>query len=172
MRLRRYVEFLGGLPVVVKVAGGAAGDGLFRPADWGTLVSLCEFLCGRGLPFSLREFVPSAGCERLIVLGDEAVSAATKPNREGDFRSGAAGVTCHDDPAPEAAAAAVAAAHAANLNFAGVDVLMDERDGSPKVLEVNTPFDIGTAAPIHGQHVFDRFVAWLTTTAEPLRGEA
>ena len=166
-RLRTYVDYLGGLPVVVKVAGGASGFGLFRPTDWATLTSLCEFLCGGGYAFSLREFIPAAGCERLIVVGDAVISAALKKNRTDDFRSGSADVICHDAPTPETAAAAVAAAHAANVNFAGVDVMVDSRDGAPKVLEVNTPFDIGVAAPIHGQQVINRFVEWLTTS-EPL----
>lgn len=104
------------------------------------LRSLVDLLRAQGTSPMLMAYVPHAMHLRLVVVGEEVVTAYRNPIREGDFRS-----TPSDDPgdydieiSAEQADLAVAATHVVGYAFAGVDLLVDP-DGGLWLLEANFP---------------------------------
>jgi hypothetical protein len=142
---RRQVEAvvaaLGGFPVVVKCSGGEGGVGVFRADDLRTLLPLLDFLVrGRGETPRLLAYVGDAIHQRVIVVGDRAVASYINPTAPNDFRSEPSGDRADytDRPEPRLADAAVRAANALRVAFAGVDLLV-HRSGRIYVLEANFP---------------------------------
>jgi hypothetical protein len=134
------VEWLGGFPLVLKVPGGEGGVGVLRADSLPALKALLELLLARGERVRLSAFVPDAMHWRLVVVGDQVVTAYRNPVRDDDFRSEPS-----DDPAdyglappPEAARIAIEAAHALGVDFVGADVLVDP-SGACYLLEANFP---------------------------------
>ena len=168
--LTRYVEHLGGFPLVLKVAGGTLGTGVLRADSWPALLSLVDYLVATGADFILREYLGSAGSGRLMVIGDRVVGALEYDNLPTDFRTNAAG---GPPPrltrfTPEAEALAVAATHAVGAELAGVDVLLD-RQGGARLLEINLPCGFATF-PKLGVDVPGMMIEYLTAKAARLHG--
>ncbi len=134
------VEWLGGLPVVVKSPGGEGGVGTLRVDSLPGLAGTLDLMFARGLAPMLTSYVPEAMHLRLVVVGDRVVTAYRNPIPEGDFRSRPSGDPADYDIAvdPEIAAVAVAAAHCVGTDFAGVDVLLHP-SGRFYLLEANSP---------------------------------
>ncbi|MEK7556937.1 MAG: hypothetical protein AAB538_03090, partial [Patescibacteria group bacterium] len=89
--LKRYVDYLGGFPVVIKVLNSSRGAGVMRADSWQSLVSLNDYLLRSDQVFVLREFidvgVPAHSC-RAVVLGGQVTVAYRMQQPEGDdFRS-------------------------------------------------------------------------------------
>ena len=143
--LSRYVDYLGGFPIVIKAAGGTLGTGVMRVDSWPALYSLVDYLTSISTDFVLREYIESAGSGRLMVIGDRVVGALEYNNPPGDFRTNAASALpprlTHF--APEVEALAVAATHSAGAEMAGVDVLFDSQ-GRAFLLEINIPCGFAT----------------------------
>lgn len=136
--LRRSVELLGGLPVVLKT-GGEGGIGVMRADSWPALHSLVDYLRSQGVAPWLQTYIPDAEHWRVVVVGDRGVAGYRNDLLADDFRS-----TPSDDPsaytlpAPAAVAIAVAAVRVTHREFGGVDLLR-HRSGRWYLLEVNTP---------------------------------
>jgi len=152
--LPQLVEWLGGLPVVVKVPGGEGGVGTLRADSLPALTGLLDWLTSRGERVRLSAFVPDALHWRLVVVGQRVVTAYRNPLRAHDFRSEAS-----DDPADyglqapaEAERVAVAAAAALGVELAGVDVLVDTQ-GRCYLLEANFPCFFAQATVMAGVDV-------------------
>lgn len=159
--LRRYIEQLGGFPVVLKTFGGTRGVGVVQVGTWPQLFSLCDYLSSKETVFALREFIPSQSCERLVVLGDSVIDASTRPTASDDFRSDGTDAGCRpQEYAQEINKLAVDATAAANFHFGGVDVLVDDRDGRAYVLEVNCPLDFVASGRVSGIDVAGCLVNW------------
>jgi ribosomal protein S6--L-glutamate ligase len=132
-------------PVVAKPLYGSLGFGVERL--FGD-ERLGELLARHGAIY-LQEFVAGAQLDvRAFVVGARVEAAVARRPRPGEFRSNARlGGRSHEIALDGAAAqAAVRAAGALGLDYAGVDLLIT--DGGPLVLEVNgTPSfrDIGRA---------------------------
>lgn len=160
--IRRAVERVGGLPVIVKVAGGEGGVGVMRLESWPALFSVLDHLLASGRAPQLSAYVPDAVHWRLVVVGDRVVAAYRNWAYPDDFRSGPS-----SDPAdylvPEPSAMtalAVAAARAIRREFAGVDVL-EHASGRLYLLEANFPCYFPQAQEVGGIDVAGAMVEHL-----------
>jgi [lysine-biosynthesis-protein LysW]--L-2-aminoadipate ligase len=87
----------------------------------------------------LQEYIPGAKCHRLVILGEEVLTAYEKMN-DGLVKNIAAGATPRPfTPTPALTSLATAMVEAVGANFAGVDILEDA-DGNYVALEVGAPF--------------------------------
>lgn len=152
--LRRYVDWLGGFPVVLKVPGGEGGIGVIRADSFASLFSMVDMLHGSGRTVSLMSYIDGAIAWRVIVVGDGAVLAHRCPIEADDFRSlapDATDATSADVPS-DLATLAVRAAHASGTSFAGVDIL-EHSSGRRYVLEANFPCYFAQAQAASGVDV-------------------
>lgn len=158
--LSTYAEVLG-FPIVIKVARGTLGIGTMLAPDSASLFALCDYLVSSQSEFILRSYVAPREIARLITVGNVVVASNAKLIPAGDFRSSVK----HCDPIPtkyDAAieALAVRATVLSNVETAGVDILIAQ-DGSPYLLEVNTPHDFVTTARVTGVDVALHMVSHL-----------
>jgi len=138
--LKKYVEYLDGFPIILKTHGGTGGVGVIKINDFDTLLSMSDYLHSQNCNFQLKQFIPSASCERLCVLGDSVLYSLTRPIKEQDFRNEIAKTGNQFLIFPkEIQEVAIKAAHSANYNYAGVDLIIDKRNNLPYILEVNCP---------------------------------
>ncbi|MEZ4471684.1 MAG: hypothetical protein R3F60_12950 [bacterium] len=165
-RLRTVVERLGGLPVVVKMAGGEGGQGVMRLDTFASLQSVLEGLYARGGTPELQAYVADAVHWRLVVVGDQVVAAYRNVQREDDFRTYAS-----DDPAdyrlpppPGAKTVAIGAARMLQVGLAGVDVLAHP-SGRLYLLEANFPCYFPQAQLRGGIDVAGAMLDWLLVQA-------
>lgn len=139
--LKKYVDYLEGFPLIIKVTGGSRGIGTIKVESWQNLISTVDYLVETRDKFILRQFIKAkSGC-RMIVLGNEVIAAADFTMNTGDFRNAAvlSEVSYHNrEYSRELEDVAVKAAHIANVEFAGVDFLEDE-NGQYHLLEINFP---------------------------------
>lgn len=160
--LNKYIDHLGGFPVVLKNYGGVSGVGVIKVESYPTLYSLADYFSSKKEAFQIKEFIPSSTCERVTVLGDEVLYTISRPVKENDFRSdGYSDRTRKIELTPELKKIAVSAAHAANLNFAGIDLIVDERTSRPYILEVNCPHNFVQHEKITGENYSLSIVKWL-----------
>lgn len=139
--LQKYVDYLGGFPIVIKKFGSSRGIGTIKIESWQNLISTTDYLSTISDRFMMREFIPArSGC-RLIVLGNEVIAAEDFEMNQDDFRNAVdpAQVRYHQRTFPkELLQTAVRAAQVANVEFAGVDFLEDA-NGDFYLLEANFP---------------------------------
>ncbi len=138
--LESFVDWVGGLPAVVKVPGGELGVGTLRVDSLPALTSLLDLLWARGEEVRLMAYVDNAVHWRVIVVEGVAITAYRNPLKPNDFRS-----TPSADPAdyglvpsPEAARLAIEGTRASGMAFGGADVL-EHPSGQHYLLEVNSP---------------------------------
>lgn len=139
--LRRYVEYLGGFPLVLKIEGGTRGIGVIKVDSWEGLVSLADHVVASGQKFVLRQFIDAPYGVRAMVLGNQVVGALKFLMPEGDFRNAVLLTDIRYEPhqlSPEEEALCVQATQLANLEMSGVDLLYD-RAGKAHLLEINFP---------------------------------
>jgi len=157
--LRRFVDWLGGLPVVVKIPGGEGGVGVILVESLATLFSLVDYFIGVGRCPYLMTYVPDALHWRVLVVGDEAVAAYVNPIAPDDFRSVAcadpADVTTEIDA--RLADTAVAAVRVLRTEFGGVDILAHQ-SGRLYLLESNFPCYFAHAQLLAGVDVAGRMI--------------
>ncbi|MBT3046777.1 MAG: RimK family alpha-L-glutamate ligase [gamma proteobacterium symbiont of Ctena orbiculata] len=130
-------EFSAGHELVVKPLFGSQGNGLLRIADGDSLPAQALY---NGI-YYLQRFI-STGSEdahdwRVFVINGRAVATMLRRGR-GWISNVAQGARCH--PAvleKELRELAEAAADVLEMNYAGVDILRDDR-GRPYVIEVNS----------------------------------
>ena len=139
--LRSYVEGLGGFPIVLKTFMGSRGIGTVKIESWEGLFSTVDLLDAQGIRAILRQFINAEFGVRAFVLGDEILGSLLFRFQPDDFRNAAvSSLTCYEPyllPA-EDAILCKQAVHGINLDFAGVDLLVD-RAGKSYLLEVNFP---------------------------------
>lgn len=167
--LTRYVAYLGGFPLVLKVADGAFGIGVMRVDSEPALLSLVDYLAAVGADFILRQYIRGAHTARLMVIGDQVVGALEYDMPPNDFRTNAEAAL---PPrlmrfSPEVEALAVAAAQTIGVEMAGVDIMFDQA-GKAFLLEANLRCGFATF-PKLGLDVPGMMVAYLATKAERLR---
>lgn len=160
--LRKYVDFLGGFPIILKTYGGTGGVGVIKIDNFATLYSLADYLSSEKTDFQLKEFIPSTSCERMTVLGNEVIYTITRPIKENDFRSDVYNKASHTTKLPdEINQVAINATHAANLNYAGVDLIISSKDNKPYILEVNCPQNFAIHEQVTGESYAEKMIAWL-----------
>lgn len=168
-RLREIVERLGGLPIVVKLAGYAGGVGVMRADTLAGLFSLVDYLVAQGSQPLLTSYVDDATHWRAIVVGDRMVASYRNHNDIDDFRSHATRDAEDYTIAPPQGleALAVSAVKAIRREFGGVDVL-EHPSGRLYLLEANFPCYFAQAQRIIGVDVAGAMVEELLAKAQRL----
>jgi hypothetical protein len=139
-QVRRAVEQVGGLPVVVKVPGGEGGVGVMLLESWPALLSVLDQLFAAGRAPQIMTYVAGAVHWRVVVVGARAVAAYRNHVHADDFRSGpSSDAADYEVPSPSPLTElAIAATRAIRREFAGVDVLVHP-SGRMYLLEANFP---------------------------------
>ena len=134
------VEFVGGLPVVVKVTQGTQGQGVFLRHTIREAQNLVEGLLLTGRAVLIQEYIAESHGKdiRALVVGDRVVASMRRRARGREFRSNyhLNGTVEKVNLLPEYEEAACRAARVLGLHIAGVDLL--EAKNGPLVLEVNS----------------------------------
>lgn len=150
----RYIDTVGGLPLVVKVMGGMEGVGVIRVDSVEALNSLGDYI--KKDPFAeyrIMKYVPHKYYGRLVVVDEKVVASMRDTAPLGDFRTNARGPRDEKGHpftfSPEIEEIAVRAAQSVGVRFAGVDVLLGD-DGNVYVAEANSPFNFAETQRITG----------------------
>jgi glutathione synthase/RimK-type ligase-like ATP-grasp enzyme len=167
--LRRYVERMGGFPVILKFPGFSRGMGVTRIDSLASLFSVVDYALASGNLPALCAYVHPATHWRAVVVGDRVVSHYRNITDQDDFRT--SGSNREEDyrlPAPagleEISAAAV---RALGHEFGGVDVL-EHPSGRLYVLESNQPCYFASAQLAIGTDVSGAMVEYLLQKAQTL----
>lgn len=145
--LKKYVEYLGGFPIIIKVAGGSKGVGVMKVDSFSSLSSVVDYLNESNGKYILREFIDigtPAHTYRAIVVGNEVVfSYKNESISSEDFRSNVNQEERNRSQiqlSEEEKAIIVKTVSVLNFELGGVDFLRRE-NGEMAILEVNTPFN-------------------------------
>ena len=134
------IDFVGGLPVVIKVTQGTQGQGVFLRHTVHESRSLIQGLLLTGKAVLVQEYISESHGKdiRALVVGDRVVAAMRRKARGREFRSNyhLNGTVEKVEISEEFEEQAVRAARVLGLNVAGVDLL--ESNNGPLVLEVNS----------------------------------
>lgn len=170
-QIRRAVELVGGLPVVVKVPGGEGGIGVMLLESAASLMSVLDHLFASGRTPQLMAYVPDATHWRVVVVGARAVAAYRNHPYPDDFRTGPSREPAdYVVPTPSPLTAlAVAATQAIRREFAGVDILV-HASGRLYLLEANFPCYFPQAQLVGGIDVAGAMLDHLLEKSARLRG--
>lgn len=139
--LKKYSEYLGGFPIVLKVLGKSSGAGVIKVDSLDGLSSVVRLVSSDPqAKFVLKSFIKTTFSVRAIVLGGEVIDAISYRSRRGDFRT-----NVQKDPimqpytlSPELKLISINAVRSLGVEFGGVDILIDDA-GKAYVAEVNFP---------------------------------
>jgi ribosomal protein S6--L-glutamate ligase len=138
--VRRLVEEVGGLPIIIKLIKGTQGVGVMIAHTLPEVQTILDTFWDLGQEIVLQEFVAeSEGRDvRALVVGSRVVGAMRRKAKKGEFRSnihrGGEGQAI-ELPASYMEAA-VQAARVLGLEVAGVDML--EGRAGPRLMEINS----------------------------------
>ena len=129
-----------GFPVIVKVAFGTHGAGVFYAENLETLNPIVDYLLVRdGNPLILEEFISEAERKdlRVFVVGGKIVAAMEREARSGDVRANASigGKGSPVELSEEERRVVLRASEVSGLDILGVDVLRSKR--GPLLVEIN-----------------------------------
>ncbi len=167
--LKKYVDHLGGFPIVIKDMGGSHGVGVMRIDSLESLYSVVDVLLAKGGNYILRKYIDYKAHYRLIVLGEKVVGTVEYPRVEKDFRSNVGDdlqviETKCDKNVEDIAINAVKAKY---FEFGGVDILVGE-DGKPYVAEANFPCFFPRVQNATGIDISGMMVEHLTKKAQQI----
>ena len=153
--LEKYVDYLGGFPLILKVTGGSLGVGVIKIESWENLVSTADMLSSKDIHFQLKRYIPNKGTIRAIVVGNRVVCSIIRLNPENDFRCSSPGKSSIIEPytcSEELEKLAIKVSRAVKFEFVGIDFIQGN-DGNFYVLEVNFPNDFSIPANFTGVNV-------------------
>ncbi|NRD52886.1 RimK family alpha-L-glutamate ligase [Corallococcus exiguus] len=176
--VRKLVQEVGGLPVIIKLIRGTQGVGVMIAHTLPEVQTILDTFWDLGQEIVLQEFVAeSEGRDvRALVVGDTVVGAMRRKAKKGEFRSnihrGGEGraITLSSDYME----AAVKAARIIGLEVAGVDML-EGREG-PRLMEINSSpgfegLEGATGQDIAG-HIVEHALVYAGTRGSALRARA
>jgi RimK family alpha-L-glutamate ligase len=167
--LKKYVDALGGFPIIVKAAGGSNGIGVMKVDSISSLYSIVDYVSKNG-KIVLREFIDSGGTHaRLIVVGKKVVDSIEYRARNDDFRSNES-ETPNVRPmkfSKEVEATALKATEVMGVEFAGVDIMLGENNAH-YVTEINFPCNFARVQMSTGHDVAGEIVDYLIQKAKRL----
>lgn len=159
------VDFVGGLPVVIKVTQGTQGQGVFLRHTIREARNLVQGLLLTGRAVLIQEYIAESHGKdiRALVVGDRVVASMRRKARGREFRSNyhLNGTVEKVDLPPEFEEAACRAARVLGLHIAGVD-LLEARDG-PLVLEVNSSPGLEGIEKASGVNVAGEIIDYVTS---------
>jgi len=134
------IDYVGGLPVVIKVTSGTQGQGVFLRHTLHEAKNLVQGLLMTGRSILIQEYISESHGKdiRALVVGDKVVASMRRKARGREFRSNyhLNGTVEKVDLPEDFEEVARRAARVLGLHIAGVDLL--ESDQGPLVLEVNS----------------------------------
>jgi len=138
--LKKYVQLLGGFPIVLKLMNGSHGVGVVKVDTFDSLFSIADVFVKKDLFFIIRKYIDYKEHARMIVLGSEVISSIEYKRASNDFRSniGKKPEVYEKKYSREMQELAVQATNILGFEFGGVDLLID-KDGSVYIAEVNFP---------------------------------
>ena len=161
--LQKYVEHLGGYPVVLKPENGSLGQGILYCPDQNSLVSMADIIRRGSEKYIIREFVEHSSKTRVVVLGDEVICRLIHPLRPQDFRTSTTEECEIDQSVDEGMdALAIKALSACEYDFGGVDIIKHKSRG-PLLIEVNPPCNFAFIARRTGIDVAGAIVDFLVS---------
>ncbi|PJA46956.1 hypothetical protein CO172_03310 [Candidatus Uhrbacteria bacterium CG_4_9_14_3_um_filter_36_7] len=130
-----------GFPMILKVAIGGKGKGIFYVENLKTLQPILDYLHVRdGNPVIIQKFIQEAQEKdiRVFIIGDQVVAAMQRKAKQDDVRAniGSGGTGSIFLLTDKIKSVALRAAQAMNLEIAGVDIVLSKN--GPLVLEVNS----------------------------------
>ena len=161
------IDFVGGLPVVIKVTQGTQGQGVFLRHTVHESRSLIQGLLLTGKSVLVQEYIAESHGKdiRALVVGDRVVAAMRRKARGREFRSNyhLNGTVEKVEISEEFEQQAVRAARVLGLNIAGVDLL--EGNNGPLVLEVNSSPGLEGIEKASGVNVAGEIIDYVTSEA-------
>lgn len=139
-RLKKFVNQLGGFPVILKANGGSHGASVMRLDSMPSLMSVLGFVASTTAhTFVLRKYIKNARHIRMVVIGDAVCDTIEYLPQDNDFRTNAVETPrVKRQHLPNLETLAVQATQSLDLEFGGVDLLIDET-GAAYIAEVNFP---------------------------------
>ena len=152
-----------GFPVILKVAFGAIGKGVFYVPDEMSCRPIAEYLALRdGNPVIVQEFIKEAKTSdlRVFIVGGEVVAAMQRQAPSGDVRAntsnGGTGISVELTKTERELALSVTRLF--ELEVAGVDLIRSDR--GPLVLEVNANPGFKELERVTGVDVADAIISY------------
>lgn len=160
--LKKYADYVGGFPVIIKATGGSHGIGVMKVDSLESLNSIVDYLHLTHENIILRQFIDVSTSARLIVLGHQVVASLEYAAPDDDFRSNVGNfpnVTAKEFPAP-IQDLAVKATQTLGIDFGGVDILIDNND-QLFITEVNFPCNFSRAQKVTGVDIAGLMIDFL-----------
>ncbi|WP_169568266.1 30S ribosomal protein S6--L-glutamate ligase [Sneathiella limimaris] len=161
--IRDMLKSVGKAPLVLKLLEGTQGRGVVLAETQKAAESVIQAFRGLKANILVQEFIAeSKGADvRCVVIGNKVVAAMKRQAEEGEFRSNLhqGGTASKVKISPAERAAAVRAAKALGLRFAGVDLLRSN-DG-PKVLEVNSSPGLEGVENVTGLNIASQVIEYI-----------
>ena len=140
LEAEEILEFVGGVPIVVKVLEGTQGVGVMLLESKMAAVSVIQAMHSLHAKIMVQEYIEEAGGKdlRVFVVNNKIVGAMVREGKEGDFRSNLhrGGTATQAKLSKEEKFVALQACKAMGLSVAGVDLIRSNR--GPLILEVNS----------------------------------
>lgn len=167
-----------GFPLIVKANLGGSGAGIVRYQD---AAELTKSIAARSVPESVdqvllvQDYVPArqGTVTRLETLGGKFLYAIDIESPADSFdlcpadscqigRGGAAMLMTRANPAPEVVDAAERIALAVGLDVGGIEVMIDDRDGTPRFYDINALSNfVAKPMDVLGWDPHDRLIDYL-----------
>jgi len=167
-----------GFPLIVKANLGGSGAGIVRYQD---AAELTKSIAARSVPESVdqvllvQDYVPArqGTVTRLETLGGKFLYAIDIESPADSFdlcpadscqigRGGAAMLMTRANPAPEVVDAAERIALAVGLDVGGIEVMIDDRDGTPRFYDINALSNfVAKPLDVLGWDPHDRLIDYL-----------
>lgn len=168
------VNRLGGYPVIFKVLGRSHGQGVFKIENREELLAVIRDNADNSYGTILRKYLADYRHYRLIVVDGKVLTQIEYHKPENDFRTNASEPIISalepSDVAGEIGDMAVKAVELRSSLLGGVDILVDQTDGTSYLAEVNVPCYFARAEKPTGVDVGGALVDAMIQKAEKHHG--
>ena len=171
--LKKYADHLGGFPLVVKVLGKSHGIGVHKVNSFSELTSLSDKLNAKkdNSKIVMKKFIDIDHHARLIVLGDRVIGSIEYIAKDGEFRTNIGEPLVESRKfSVDVEKTAVEAVKMLDLEFGGVDILVDH-DDNHYVAEVNFPCFFPRCQLVTKDDISGMMVDYLVSKAEKNNNE-
>jgi hypothetical protein len=156
--LKKYTEYIGGFPLIVKTNGLSHGIGVTKVHNLDKLIEISHGDTGASI---MRQYIEHDGHARLIVLGDKVIDSIEYVKPDNDFRTNVGEPNVRTKKYPlEIEVEAVKATVGMGLDFAGVDILVGN-NGEYYLAEVNFPCFFARAQSTTGVDISGKLIDFL-----------
>lgn len=160
--LDNHVDYVGGMPVILKVTGGSHGVGVIKVDSKQSLYSIVDYFNQNGVNVMMKRFIETKSSARLVVLGDKIVGSLEYTSPDGDFRTNVGDKFAVKEKyySDEINDLAVKAVEALDLFHGGVDIMIG-KDGTPYIAECNFPCNYHRVEQVAGINISGKLLDFL-----------